>query len=461
MKQILAPLLVVAILIQYPLPVQAQSFSDTEFSWYRTVIDDLRRDGVITGYDDGTFKPKEHINRAEFLTIVMRSITGTTPGVGTECFADVASEAWYAPWVCTAKRRGIIQGYPGRTTSRGGTALELFKPEQTVNFAEAVKIVARLLDDTMQEQGGEEWYKLYTSYLHDEGIVSQYSYIPWELLNRERAADLLYRYRQLTVYKRESRESIGCGNLAPNAPPSTIRVQGVNRNFTVRVPNSYRSNQAVPLLFAFHGRTNSAQMVRSYYRFDREWPDAIIVYPEGISNGNGSYSWSNGGDSAQTLRGYLLFDAIAQRLMQEYCIDTYQIYAAGHSLGGWISNSLGCVRGDIIRGTASVGSSGVITQCYGPSAGMFIHNPNDRLAGVAGGEATRNARLESTTCGYNFIPSNPRSLLCEESSCNAPGNPVLWCPHNQDYDYRGEYYPHNWPRGTGKEIVQFFKELPK
>jgi polyhydroxybutyrate depolymerase len=442
-----------------PVSSMAAGFSDTTFSAYRSTIDVLQREGVLTGYSDGTFKPNASVNRAEFIAIVMRSISTTVPVVTSACFADVPVDSWYAPWVCSAKRRGIIQGYPTRELTRG-ESLELFKPEQEVRFAEAVKIIARLLDESLVETSGENWYQVYTQYLHDEGVLSQYSYIPWHIVNRERSADILHRFRELQNNKRIPRYSVGCGEDAPAAVPSSVTISGTARAITVRVPARYRTTTPVPVVFAFHGRTNSAQTVRSYYNFDRLWPEAIIVYPEGVQTDSGTYNWSNSGDTSSTLRDYVLFDETLRLLEQKYCIDTYHIYAAGHSLGGWFSNSLGCKRGDIVRATASVGSSGVSGVCNGPSAALLIHNPDDNLAPIASGEVARNVRLEANSCSYAFTPTEPRSLLCSQSTCDVPGNPVIWCPHTQDTDYRGDYYPHNWPVGASTAIVTFFKNLP-
>lgn len=54
------------------------------------------------------------------------------------------------------------------------------------------------------------------------------------------------------------------------------------------------------------------------------------------------------------LRDYELFDAIREEVERNYCIDTNQIYVAGHSLGGWFTSMLNCSRGAEIRGVGVV-----------------------------------------------------------------------------------------------------------
>lgn len=115
------------------LPVGAGAFSDVSATHEsRRAIDYLEREGVLRGYDDGTFRPAYPINRAEFLKVLVAGKgvdpTFTTPG---GCFPDVADQ-WYAPYVCHAWSQGWVQGYDDG----------LFRPERQVSFAEALKMLA-------------------------------------------------------------------------------------------------------------------------------------------------------------------------------------------------------------------------------------------------------------------------------------------------------------------------------
>jgi len=442
------------LIVLLPAPAHAQTplFSDIEFSWYQPYIEELAAKQAITGYDDGTFKPKTVINRAEFLTLLMRSQSQVEPVVGgRRCFTDVNPDAWYAKWVCTAERRKIVGGYPDGN----------FRPEEPVNIAEAHAMLLRLLEVGVTEEAGEKWYEPYSEFLHDQEIVSKYSYIPWNPLLRERAADLVYKLSRYKDNHRSSRASPGCGEPEPGTQPSTVTVHGEQRTFLFSLPKGYDNREPTPLLIAFHGRTNSAEQVRGYYGFDREMDDYIVVYPQALANGNGNgFSYQNNGDKPQQLRDIAFFDELVHTISNQYCIDMFQIYAAGHSLGGWFANTIGCVRGDVVRATASVGSSTTITKCNGPAAGMFIHNPKDNLAPVSSGIVARDDRMETNMCDAVWQPVEPRSLNCEQVSC-LPGQPVVWCPHTEDNDHRGVFYPHTWPSGAEQAIHDFFEKLPE
>ena len=56
-----------------------------------------------------------------------------TPTGITVDFKDTIQGAWYIPYLATAKNLGIVSGYPDGT----------FKPNQTVNKVEAMKIILK------------------------------------------------------------------------------------------------------------------------------------------------------------------------------------------------------------------------------------------------------------------------------------------------------------------------------
>lgn len=422
-------------------------FPDMQDTWYRynDAVIGLKDRGIINGYPDGTFGPHNTINRAELLKIIFKG--NAVSGAERRCFSDVNPDEWYAPFVCTAKRRGIINGYPDGT----------FKPAQTVNFAEAIKIILRAYGRDIEDASGEQWFAPYVEELDRNDIFPEHSYIPWEDLSRLRASDLIWRVLRYDEDGMIYRFSSGCGKAKPSVATS-IDVEGQQRGFLLTVPDDYIIHDPVPLVIAFHGRTNDNDQVKSYYRLDRELDTALIAYPAAKSNGNGSFSWSDPGDTPYELRDIAFFDALVRNLASKYCVDMNRIFVVGHSLGGWFSNSLACVRGDVIRGSATVGGASVITDCAGPSAAMIIHNPDDRLAPFSGSESNRVLRMEENGCEWESMPTEPSAFNCtEHQACG--DNPVLFCPHDIDIDGRGQYYPHNWPRSTAQYIADFIASL--
>lgn len=106
--------------------------------------------GVLVGYSDGTFKPDNSVNRAEFLKIVMEA-TGKNAVNSANCFTDVSDE-WFASYICTAKDLGLVDGYPDGN----------FRPAQDINFVEASKIIAEAFDLALEANSASgEWFAPY------------------------------------------------------------------------------------------------------------------------------------------------------------------------------------------------------------------------------------------------------------------------------------------------------------
>lgn len=108
---------------------------------------------AVQGYPDGSFKPTRTLNRAEFLKIALASYPKirVSPSDSANCFPDVLADDWFSQYVCLAKKRGIISGYPDGE----------FKPGQTVNYAEALKILSELYGYVAYSADDEEWYAGY------------------------------------------------------------------------------------------------------------------------------------------------------------------------------------------------------------------------------------------------------------------------------------------------------------
>ena len=69
----------------------------------------------------------------------------------------------------------------------------------------------------------------------------------------------------------------------PKSTPVTSVVNGMTRSYLTTIGKKYTTKKPIPLIVAFHGRTNSNDMVREYYKLDRVTNgEAIIIYPSGL-----------------------------------------------------------------------------------------------------------------------------------------------------------------------------------
>ena len=259
----------------------------------------------------------------------------------------------------------------------------------------------------------------------------------------------------------KSNRSPGCGRVAPAAPPTSLRVGGHTREFISVVPQSYDSSAAHRLIFAFHGRTTANTRVRKYYRIEQNSKvPTIFVYPAGLIAADGKYSWYERSNPRNQLRDFAFFDALLQSFITDYCIDLDKIFAVGHSLGASFANSLGCARGSVIRGVGTVAGRIWDIECSGPAAAMIMHNPNDDLVPVSRGLEARESALAQNGLEPPAKECEPRELNCECYGPPQTPNPVTWCPHTEDHNRRGKFYPHLWPKEAGATIMEFFDSLP-
>jgi len=73
----------------------------------------LKDKNIVSGNPDGTFGPNNTINRAALAKILVEA-KYSGQATGGNCFSDVKDE-WFAPYVCFAKEKGIVSGYDDGT----------------------------------------------------------------------------------------------------------------------------------------------------------------------------------------------------------------------------------------------------------------------------------------------------------------------------------------------------------
>ncbi|MFC1615808.1 beta-propeller domain-containing protein [Patescibacteria group bacterium] len=165
-------------------------FSDvSEMHQNVKAIEYLREEGVLVGYEDGTFKPDSTINRAEFMKIVMEASDYELGG--ENCYPDVSDE-WFAQYVCAATATGLVEGYPDG----------YFRPEKQINFAEGSKIVANILGLDMQDfSDDEDWYKPFVLSLEEKQAIPDDIVTFNDLLTRGQMSEMIWRIDADRTYK--------------------------------------------------------------------------------------------------------------------------------------------------------------------------------------------------------------------------------------------------------------------
>lgn len=172
---------VVDYLDDFDLPL---NFPDTKNHPYSQAIAELRLNRVINGHPDGSFKPDELINRAEFSKIVMGDHYGMELDLGAKnlegCFPDVP-DTWFEEVVCLAAQKSIITGHPDG----------FFKPADTINFAEAAKILTLTYNLPLAPEYGQ-WYENDIDALEKRGYTPPSVASPDQPLTRAEMAYMVW-----------------------------------------------------------------------------------------------------------------------------------------------------------------------------------------------------------------------------------------------------------------------------
>jgi hypothetical protein len=119
--------------IQSPHDAGMKSFTDIKTgAWYSESIYNMLDRKLIEGYPDGTFRPQAQISREEAATIIGRALNLD----GTEretIFPDVSADSYSSGFISSGYENSIITGFPDGTfkpkqsIERGDAALLLFR----------------------------------------------------------------------------------------------------------------------------------------------------------------------------------------------------------------------------------------------------------------------------------------------------------------------------------------------
>ncbi|MDD3861460.1 MAG: S-layer homology domain-containing protein [Candidatus Gracilibacteria bacterium] len=133
-------------------------------------IEKLRDLGIFGGYKDGSFKPNKIITRAEILSVLTTAMDVDFAGSSFgDCFTDVKNE-WFAVPVCYAKKQGWVSGLDdGSFGPRGSVKY----PEalKTIIMAFEFEVPAKVEVDPISGVKIDDWSAPYFKSAIDYGLI--------------------------------------------------------------------------------------------------------------------------------------------------------------------------------------------------------------------------------------------------------------------------------------------------
>ncbi|MGZ9584160.1 S-layer homology domain-containing protein [Paenibacillus marinisediminis] len=113
----------------------SEEFKDTANHWAKSAIVQAAEERLLTGYEDGTFRPNASISRAEFTAIVARLLELQAGSSESTAFEDIAGN-WAEGAISSAVQAGVI------VSSEFGSK---FEPTKAITRLEMAKMIGRSL----------------------------------------------------------------------------------------------------------------------------------------------------------------------------------------------------------------------------------------------------------------------------------------------------------------------------
>lgn len=138
MKKVLSLVLVIAMVLSSMSFAFAAKFEDIADTNYEEAIETLEALGVITGYEDGTYRPEKTVTRAEMAKLMVQLLGYGDLVAGSKSnFSDTQGH-WADAYIGLAAGRGIVVG----------TGAGKFDPDATVSYDQVLTMLVRGLGYT-------------------------------------------------------------------------------------------------------------------------------------------------------------------------------------------------------------------------------------------------------------------------------------------------------------------------
>jgi poly(3-hydroxybutyrate) depolymerase len=235
----------------------------------------------------------------------------------------------------------------------------------------------------------------------------------------------------------------------------------------VHRPSNLDPNEAVPLLFVAHGYTMTGAQMRDITGFNSiaDAEGFVVVYPNGQYGGplGGPWQVSPPGPPNVCAPGdavdnnvadtFAYFEAMRAAIEDDQCIHPDQVFVTGFSMGGYLSNHIGCQLGNTFVRAVGPHSGGtyVTNDCPGAPLPVFImHGATDTFIhwDTCGGGA-RDQWIQRNGCDDQFDRESFTGGHCDWYRGCDPDGQTVYCL----FDGVG----HSWANGASQRVWDFFK----
>lgn len=235
--------------------------------------------------------------------------------------------------------------------------------------------------------------------------------------------------------------------------PQTMEwtVNGVVRKALVYLPKD-ASKKPTPIIFAYHGHGGTMANMYNTRRFDKLWPEAIFICPQGL-NTPGALTDPEGKATGWAMevtdsnKDIQFFDAILTTIKTDYKVDMKKIFITGHSNGGGFTYLLWALRGDVFAAVAPTASvAGRSITKLKPKPAFHLVGETDPLVKPLWQKLTYNQVMKLNNCSLTGEKIDQFTTRYPSKT----GYPFVLFSHPGGHQY---------PAGANEAIIAFFKGI--
>lgn len=181
--------------------------------------------GILEGDENGNFNPYQNLTRAEFSKMIAPALPGYEEIDEIESaphlilFKDI-SDHWGFKYIVLCQRNGLIDGFDDNT----------FRPDDSLTYAQTIKMCLSAIGYSGLEKDTEPWYKKWTEMAYEYGLTDMEITNPNEYINRIDAAELVYKTIHMPLCKITGYEQAET-EAGPVWGPTFVIMDGTNGEF--------------------------------------------------------------------------------------------------------------------------------------------------------------------------------------------------------------------------------------
>lgn len=176
---------------------------------YYQAVQELSAVGVISGFDDGTFRPDELVTRAQITKMIVDALSETESAEASKAnskFADVSADHWAKGYINQGVADEFIAGYSDTE----------FGPDDNVTYVQAQKMLVSAMGYETYAQNNGGWPNGYKMYAASQGVTEGISGIADDQqLTRAQVARLIDNAMNSPVCVIDDYETLLNGTVAP------------------------------------------------------------------------------------------------------------------------------------------------------------------------------------------------------------------------------------------------------